>query len=145
MIGFKSTFKTIAISLACIVGTSAVAQVTTYDCKMSSLEGRGFITERLLFTVDTERNSAAVLDGIVMAALGEPIEARFEQLNNGQYRLRWDIRNLKSGAEAFNIDYRIQFRPADLGLSIRAIVKGYDNRPVGSGSCKTVSGRSLLQ
>lgn len=133
------------ILLAAAGATTATAQVQTFDCQMSSLEGRGFITERLIFSVDTANGRAAVVDGIVMAANNErPMAAEFEQLGNGQYRLRWQIRNLKSGANSFDIDYRLQFRPDDMMFNIRANLRGYDNRPFGTGTCATLDGQSLL-
>ena len=137
-------WKSTILGALCCAATGAAAQITTYDCDMNSLEGRGFITERMIFTVDTARNAAAVVDGIVMAVYDKPVAAEFEQLNNGQYRLKWEVRNLKSGANSFNVDYRIQFRPNDRSVSIRANLRGYDNRPIGSGTCKVVPGQSLL-
>ncbi|MEL6450838.1 MAG: hypothetical protein AAFQ19_06225 [Pseudomonadota bacterium] len=123
---------------------SASAQVSTFDCAISSLEGRGFIRERIFFTIDTASNRAAVLDDLTNAVYDGPAQGSLQQLNNGQYRVKWEVENLKSGSNSFDIAYTLQYRPGAQALTLRANVSGFDNRPSGSGTCKPVAGRSLL-
>ncbi len=126
-----------------LVATAAQAAPTTYDCDMNSLEGRGFIQDRIIFTIDPEANKAIVVDPIVMNVYKKPIPATLQTLSNGQYRIKWDVKNLKSGATSFNLTYTLQYRPNDKAFNIRAQVRGYDNRPFGSGTCKPAPGESL--
>lgn len=138
------SFRGVLAGFLCLMASEAVAQVSTYDCNVSSLEKRGFISPRLFFSIDTEQSKAAVFDGIVRAAYDNPVAADFEQLSNGQLRLKWKVRNLKSGSTSLSVDYRLQFRPQQRTFSIRANVKGWDNRPTGQGTCKLITEASLF-
>ncbi|MEO0400968.1 MAG: hypothetical protein AAF214_01195 [Pseudomonadota bacterium] len=133
-----------ALSITAVSAPAALADTTTYDCSMSSLEGRGFIRDRIIFSIDLEKNKAAVVDDLVMATYDAPIPAALSQLGNGHYRLKWDVKNLKSGAQSFNLSYTLQYRPETNAFNIRALVRGYDNRPFGSGTCKISTEKSLF-
>ena len=132
------------VMILAVFTSPASAQVTTYDCSINSLEGRGFIRDRVIFSVDPTQKVAGVVDDFVMLVYKTPIPADLTILNNGQYRLKWSVDNLRSGADTFDLDYTLTYRPAQKAFNIRTRVKGYDNRPCGSGTCKTVTGQSVL-
>ncbi len=127
-----------------LTAPAAFAQTTTYDCKVASLEGRGFIQDRVIFSVNPNTGQAAVVDGVVMYVYEKPIAADFQLLGNGQYRLKWEVNNLKSGSQSFNVDYTLQYRPNDKGFTMRGWLSGFANRPFGSGTCAVSSGRALF-
>ena len=123
--------------------TTVQAESSVYDCQTASMENRGFIRERVLFSVDPTTSTGAVADDLVMARYGKPIEADVTVLGNGNYRLKWNVNNLKNGARSFNLSFTLTYRPAEQKFSVRALVKGFDNRPSGSGTCAVTKGRSL--
>lgn len=127
-----------------LAGTGVAAEVATYDCAVTSLEGRGFVSDRVVFSIDPAQNRAKVIDGTVYYVHKEPIDAVLNKENGGRYRLKWQVKNIKSGSNSFNVDYTLTFRQSQSAVSIRANVKGFDNRPTGSGSCKLVQGQTLF-
>jgi len=139
----KSAFW-LAVAVGAVPGVPVQAEVATYDCTVNSLEGRGFIPDRIIFSVDTAQKVAGVVDGIIMGRYETPIPADFAQLRNGNYRLKWKVENLKSGAQSFYLDYTLTYFVARNSLNIRTRVKGYDNRPFGTGTCQLTQGQSVL-
>ncbi|MEX0369979.1 MAG: hypothetical protein AB3N09_05055 [Tateyamaria sp.] len=125
------------------LSTAAHAESSVYDCQTASMENRGFIRERIVFSVDPATSTGAVADDLVITRYGKPIEADVKVLGNGNYRVKWDVKNLKDRANSFNLSYTLTYRPAEQKFSVRAIVKGFDNRPSGSGTCTVTKGRSL--
>ena len=89
------------VMILAVFTSPASAQVTTYDCSINSLEGRGFIRDRVIFSVDPTQKVAGVVDDFVMLVYKTPIPADLTILNNGQYRLKWSVDNLRSGADTF--------------------------------------------
>ncbi|MEO0381120.1 MAG: hypothetical protein AAF252_12690, partial [Pseudomonadota bacterium] len=102
------------------------AKPTTYDCAAQSSEGRGFISERIIFTVDAVAGTALVIDSIVNGHYDKPIEAELTMLSNGHIRLNWDVLNLKGRSNTFDVNYRLQYRPNENKFNIRATVRGFD-------------------
>ncbi|WP_299149429.1 hypothetical protein [uncultured Tateyamaria sp.] len=144
-----TTIKAYAAVLAAAISLfatapAAMAQSTVYDCRMSSLEGRGFIRPAIKFSIDFDKGEAAVVDDVVMRRYGKPIPATLTQLGNGQYRLKWEVKNVRNGSASFDLAYTLQYRPKVNAFNIRAQVRGYDNRPFGTGSCAISAGASLL-
>jgi len=140
----KKTLLAVCLAGASLgAASSGFAQSSTYDCTVSSLEGRGFIRDRIVFSVDPSTATGAVADDIVIARFGKAIEADVKILDNGHYRVKWDVNNLKSGANSFNLSYTLTYRPAEQRFSIRALVRGYGNRPSGRGTCAVKPGQAL--
>lgn len=140
----RLSFLTLAGAVVLAFQTQNVqAQPTTYDCTASSSEGRGFISERIIFTVDPDAGTAFVIDGVINARYEEPIAAKLDMLSNGHIRLNWEVQDLEGQANSFNLQYRLQYRPDANMFNIRATLSGAPNRPFESGTCKIAPGQTL--
>ena len=130
---------------AALSATAAVSQVVTYDCDMTSPSVDGFIEGKFIFSVNTSKKTAAVLDGTIYYVNDKkPILTSINTANPGVLNIKWDLRNVPTQEGGISVGYSANIRPEKGRLTVRANVKGYDNKSKGSGRCKVVNGQSLF-
>ncbi|MCV3272584.1 hypothetical protein [Roseobacter sinensis] len=126
--------------LLAVAGLAAATPIraaeTVYDCTASFNTTRGFIAPRIVFFVDAQRGTVRVLDGIIQAVNGGPVEGSLKARSEKVHRIDWRVSNVATEAGALNITYRANLNHAAQTYTMEARIGGYDNDARGQGSCK---------
>lgn len=126
------------------LAATAQADVVTYDCSLQNLE-KGWISERVILSVDADTNRARVLDAYINQLEGRPKDASFKTLRNGEFRINWKMKiPMTRGGTAY-ASYTAKLNPETQKLSLVARFPQVNasNRPRGNGTCQILSGQSL--
>ncbi|MEM9550857.1 MAG: hypothetical protein AAGA05_06765 [Pseudomonadota bacterium] len=124
---------------------AASAQGVTYECELSNNESYGWISPKMIVSVDPDKNAAAVLDAYIYRQHEHPIPVEFRQTRNGLYKLKWSLSAVPAAARTIKASWSATLDPKSQVIRAHAILNGYDNRPSGQGRCKVVKSKTLLQ
>lgn len=128
-----------ATALVFIAG-QAMAQLSTYDCTIVEASSGGFMSDRLIVSVDTSAGKVRVIDGIINAYYEAPIDAEFVQRRNGNISWRWELRRADAKIkDAPNLNFTAILQPAQKTIQLSGLVLGFDNDVRGHGSCETTT------
>lgn len=143
--------RLMALVFAVAAGT-AQAEVTNYMCELHSMEAQGWITPKVLLSVDAENKRARAYDGAVrssneLAGLPEerPAEAKFKVTRNKEYQVSWRVTLRASSSRRYRVAYTAILDPQTnaFKVSARFPQANLSNRPSGVGRCKPVSSPTL--
>ncbi|WP_170399971.1 hypothetical protein [Ruegeria arenilitoris] len=141
-----------ALTLACAAG-AAHAEVQNYDCKLHSMEARGWIPGRVLVSVDADAKQARVYDGAIRSSNElanvpdeTPAKAKLKVTRKGEYRMSWRINLMASSSGQLRVAYTATIDPKTNAFKMLASFPQANtlNRPSGVGSCKVVSSPNLF-
>ncbi|MVO14884.1 hypothetical protein [Parasedimentitalea huanghaiensis] len=129
-----------------IAATPVLSDVVSYDCALKGWENKGWIPERVLFSVEAEKGNARVYDGLVEHAKGRPIAADIKSLKSGKYRLNWKLNLPSDGAGDIRVNYTATIDPSSLTFNLRAKfpMVNASNNPRGDGRCQIMKGKTLF-
>ena len=119
-----------ALSLA---AQAASASPVNYVCKMTQVDGRGWIAPVYLFQVDSEKGTAQVVDK------PEWIDARFKNRGAKGYRMSWNLTSKTTEGPNVRVRYQANLDPKDNSIKVRMAFAnvGAANKPYGTGKCET--------
>lgn len=129
--------KAIAALVLTLAATTAKAEVRTYDCKLHRLE-QGWISERVILSVDAENERARVYDAYTHHYGDEqPKDVKFKKTRKGEYRLTWKMKVPARSSELIYVSYTATLNPEKQRLDMIARFPQINvtNRPSGYGGC----------
>lgn len=140
--------KKIILSALFAIGlsNSAFADVQTLDCTLNSWEERGWVPDRILFSIDPETKHAMVFDGIIKENKGAPIAAKYKTVRGGKHRMSWKLDLVITSGATWRANYTATFDPSTTKFNVKVAfpMVNASNKPSGDGTCKTVKGESLF-
>ncbi len=115
-----------------LAALAASASPITYACKMTKVDGRGWIAPAYLFQVDSEQGTAQVVDK------PEWIDTRFKNRGSKGYRMSWNLTSKTSQGPNVRVRYQANLDPQDNSVKVRMAFVNVNaaNKPYGTGSCK---------
>lgn len=143
--------KLLAIVLA-MSASIARAEVANYDCELHSLQAQGWITPRIVFSVDAENKRARAYDAAIrednrLAAQQEakPKDTKFKINRRGEYQMNWKVNLVANAGGQLRVSYTAKLNPNsdELAIIARFPQANLSNRPSGVGRCKKVNSPSL--
>lgn len=142
----------VALCLAVAAG-AAQAEVKSYECKLHSIENRGWIPPVVYMSVDAENKRARAYDGAIRAfneykgwSDEKPMETKFKITRKNEYRMQWKVTLSSNSTRRVRLSYTATLDPKTnkFGMIARFPMDNATNRPRGVGSCIPVSSPSLL-
>ncbi len=117
--------------LTLFVAQSASAATATYLCKMTKLDGHGWIAPEYAFQVDADKKTAMVADS------PDWVEARLKNRGAKGYRMTWSVTRQASAGGNLRVRYQANLNPADNSVKVRMafVSVNASNKPYGVGTC----------
>lgn len=136
--------KILAALVLALSATGAKAEVVTYECDLHRRE-RGWVSDRIILSVDEENQMARAYDGYIHELDGQPKDVRFKKTRGGEYRLMWKMKIPSSSGQLIYVSYTATVNPENqrVFLIARFPQMNVTNRPTGEGPCKILTRQSL--
>lgn len=132
-------FKVIVIgAFAGAVFSATNAMAAVYECKVRGGGPNGGVPPLVIFAINDDETEASVYDGMIKKYHGEPIAATIVVANSKRYTLKWSVTVVSDskGQHMPRINYRATYLKGNHRFSLTGFPVGWDNRFVGTGSCK---------
>ena len=127
----------VAAAVGCLAAFSGTAGATVYDCSfMDGTTNRTWIQERYIIEHDEAAGTARVVDPLIHALYGKPIEAKIVEDTSGKVVFRWDVQTGDDGGQVVKMGYRATWFKGPKRMRMAAIPRGYDNMFEEQGRCK---------
>ena len=88
--------RMLALLIGLGAGSAASAQTVTYDCRMGSGRGTGWVMNQYIFQVDKAALKATVTDPMINQFVGQPITTDLDLRSNGNMIIKWELPNVPS-------------------------------------------------
>ena len=111
----------------------------TYECAMRSQGSGGWIGPVMFLTIDRGSERGVVMDAVIYAAHGIPIEVDTTRRSDTLWVFRWtveDVPMLNEGSGT--VRYRASLNTATRKVRVTGVLLGYDNNISGSGDCRDI-------
>ncbi len=120
---------------------SVAAEAAVFECKLEQLGANmGWVPPVVALTHPEGEQTAQVSDGIILAIVGKPVEAKVETDNAKRTTYSWVVMGRDSEAQNAKMIYRLTVMKADLSARMKMIPAGYANNFDAGGQCRKVKG-----
>jgi len=122
--------------LGFVMAVSGTAQAALYDCSfVDGTANRTWIQDRYLIDHVDGAPTARVIDPLINALHGAPIEAKVVEETEGKVVFRWDVQTGDDGGQVVKMGYRATWFKGPKRMRMAAIPRGYDNMFEAQGRC----------
>lgn len=127
-----------AACAAMVFGFGQMAHAAgTFECQFDQIaDNMGWVPPVIAVTHSEGRSSASVSDGIILAYIGAPVDAKVATDNAKRTTYVWEIKTQDGSGQNGKLLYRMTLMKADLSARIKVIPQGYGNNFDAGGSCK---------
>ena len=133
-------FGFLAALLSLSLFPAQVALAAVYDCALEQLGANmGWVPPNVVVAHDEAAGSAKVNDGIILAVVGQPIDAKVETDNAKRTTLSWNVLTKDDSQQGVRMMYRLTIVKAGLSARIKVLPGGYGNNFDAGGACKRVA------
>jgi hypothetical protein len=127
--------KRLTLSLAlCLLGSGAMGQA--FVCDMNSRGTGGFISERMVISLDPENSEAYVYDGVIAHVQQKPLKVKVLRRSTDAWKLKWNLKDFDlSNGEKTSVKFIATIYPLKQVVTVKGTLGGYDNDIGGRGTC----------
>lgn len=134
----KGLVGAVLVAAGLMVGAgAAIAKPTVYLCKNSSASRNSVLQGEMAIAHNEETGAVSVSDGLILAVLGIPVEAKVSSDNPTRIVFTWDLKNVRnSSGQLANLSFRGTYfkKTGDFMITMKPL--GYDNSIDDRGKCK---------
>ena len=127
------------ISVLLIASPSLAREV--YECKFPTVgNNMGYLPDVVMLAREDGSETISVVDGIIQAMKGGPIELKVAEENAAKLSVSWPLMLQASTKDYVKVLYRISIQKSSLAASISGRPAGFTNNFSAQGKCKRLEG-----
>ena len=127
------------ISVLLIASPSLAREV--YECKFPTVgNNMGYLPDVVMLAREDGSETISVVDGIIQAMKGGPIELKVAEENAAKLSVSWPLMLQASTKDYVKVLYRISIQKSSLAASISGRPAGFTNNFSAQGKCKRLKG-----
>jgi hypothetical protein len=125
---------TAAFSLVALASPALARDV--YECNFPEVSNNlGYLPTLVVMSPNPDGVTATVVDGIIQAEKGGPIEVDIADENARKLSVSWAIMLQSSGNDYVKVAYRLSIQKSGLAASLTGRAQGYTNVFTAQGKC----------
>lgn len=110
--------------------------VIIYDCVTGSTQTNSLFTAEYQITIDPKSGKIVVLDGLIQAVIGKPLDATLKRETDAVLVVGWRLKNVVNNSkQSATLDYTLAIQKANGRFTIQMIPLGFSNSFQNKGSC----------
>ena len=112
-----------------------------YECKFPRVgNNMGYLPDVVMLAREDGSETISVVDGIIQAMKGGPIELKVAEENAAKLSVSWPLMLQASTKDYIKVLYRISIQKSSLAASISGRPAGFSNNFSAQGKCKRLKG-----
>ena len=123
-----------------LIATPSLAR-EVYECKFPTVgNNMGYLPDVVMLAREDGSETISVVDGIIQAMKGGPIELKVAEENAAKLSVSWPLMLQASTKDYVKVLYRISIQKSSLAASISGRPAGFTNNFSAQGKCKRLKG-----
>ncbi|SPJ29573.1 hypothetical protein [Falsiruegeria mediterranea] len=138
-------------SISLFMPIESFAAEQEYHCKYGVRSKSGWVPEEAVYVIDLDEKKAVAFDSHIKFSNETPMQAKFRQRTNGEYKLAWNLKSMPSRRKrtvegmvlndyetTIDAHYQAWLNPKTMAVKMRVSVGRTTDTINGKGSCKLV-------
>ncbi len=127
--------------VAALLFAGPVAAGDVFECKFPGVgNNMGYLPLMVIVAHDAGSDTATVVDPIIQAEKGGPIEVKIASDNDAKLSVSWSIMLQSLANDYIKMAYRVSIQKGSLAASLSGRPQGFSNNFTAQGTCKRVKG-----
>lgn len=129
------------LAFALSLAASAVSAREVYECSFPTVASNmGYLPDVVMLAREDGSDTISVVDGIIQAMKGGPIELKVAEENSAKLSVSWPLMLQSRNNAYIKVIYRISIQKSSLAASLAGRPAGYGNTFTAQGKCKRLKG-----